>query len=68
MEQLVVLAQCVRDNGVAEFPDPDAQGQFNLSGSDLDIETPAAQTAMRTCMAAGAAGAAASGATVRIVR
>jgi hypothetical protein len=27
-EQAVLFAECMRDNGVREFPDPDASGEF----------------------------------------
>ena len=27
-EQAVKFAECMRDNGVREFPDPDASGKF----------------------------------------
>ena len=27
-EQAVKFAECMRDNGVREFPDPDASGEF----------------------------------------
>lgn len=57
MERLVQLAQCVRDNGVADFPDPTAEGQFSLGGSGVDPESPTMQTAMQTCMQAGGPGA-----------
>jgi hypothetical protein len=28
IKELLAFAQCMRDNGVADFPDPDANGQF----------------------------------------
>ena len=27
-EQAVLFAECMRDNGVSKFPDPDASGEF----------------------------------------
>lgn len=29
-------AQCIRDHGVADFPDPGADGTFNLAGTSLE--------------------------------
>lgn len=49
VEQLVRVAQCMRDNGFPEFPDPTPEGQFNITGLDFDPETPAAQQAMQGC-------------------
>src|SRR5262249_49109921 len=31
-EQAVKFARCMRDNGVREFPDPDASGQLTIDG------------------------------------
>ena len=47
-EQAVLFAECMRDNGVREFPDPDASGEFAYGierGSSLDPSTAASQTA-----------------------
>jgi hypothetical protein len=44
-EQAVKFAECMRDNGVKEFPDPDASGQLTIdaiaNGSSLDTSTAA---------------------------
>jgi hypothetical protein len=44
---------CMRDNGVSEFPDPDASGQLTidgvLNGSSLDASSPAWKTAIAAC-------------------
>lgn len=57
MEQLVQFAQCVRDNGVAEFPDPNSEGVFSLRDADIEIEGPTMRSAVETCrQAEGAAG------------
>jgi hypothetical protein len=49
----VKFAECMRDNGVAEFPDPDASGELTidgvLNGSSLDPSTPAWKAAIGTC-------------------
>jgi hypothetical protein len=47
------FAECMRDNGVREFPDPDASGQLTidgvLNGSSLDPNTPAWKDAIGAC-------------------
>jgi hypothetical protein len=47
------FAQCMRDNGVGEFPDPDASGSLTidgvLNGSSLDSNGPAWKKAIRAC-------------------
>jgi hypothetical protein len=34
------LAQCMRDNGIPEWPDPDSEGRFPLRGTALEGERP----------------------------
>jgi hypothetical protein len=47
------FAECMRDNGVTEFPDPDASGELTidgvLNGSSLDSSAPAWKEAIRAC-------------------
>jgi hypothetical protein len=45
-ENAIKFAACVRSHGVPNFPDPNAQGVFSLSGP---INTPQFQRAQRTC-------------------
>jgi hypothetical protein len=49
----VKFSECMRDNGVSEFPDPDASGQLTidgvLNGSSLDPATAAWKQAIATC-------------------
>jgi hypothetical protein len=49
----VKFAKCMRDNGVAEFPDPDASGELTIDGiannSSLDPDTAAFKRAIRAC-------------------
>jgi len=49
----VKFAECIRDNGVSEFPDPDASGQLTidgvLNGSSLDPSSPAWKEAIGAC-------------------
>jgi hypothetical protein len=51
--QAVKFAECMRDNGVSEFPDPDASGQLTidgvLNGSGIDPDGSAWQTAIAAC-------------------
>lgn len=52
-EQGVKFAECMRDNGVGEFPDPDASGSLSydgvVNGSSLDPTSAAFQNAIDTC-------------------
>src|SRR5262245_39897559 len=45
--QAVRFAQCIRANGVSDFPDPDAGGRF--SGSSHDKDDPALRAALEKC-------------------
>jgi len=45
--QAVRFAQCIRDNGVPDFPDPDANGRFSHSIHDKD--DPALRAALEKC-------------------
>lgn len=52
-EQAMKFAQCMRDNGVKEFPDPDASGAFTIetiaNGTSIDTKSPAFQQAITAC-------------------
>jgi hypothetical protein len=52
-DKAVKFAECMRDNGVDEFPDPDASGGLTIdgvvNGSSLDTSTPSWKTAIATC-------------------
>ena len=52
-EKAMRFAECMRDNGVSEFPDPDASGGLTidgiLNGSSLDPSTPAWKQAIGAC-------------------
>jgi hypothetical protein len=52
-EGAVKFAQCMRDNGVSEFPDPDASGTFTIetiaNGTSIDTDSAAFQRAITTC-------------------
>ena len=47
------FAACMRENGVGEFPDPDASGKLTidgvLNGSSLDPDAPAWKRAISAC-------------------
>jgi hypothetical protein len=46
-EQAREFAQCMRDNGVPDFPDPDAEGRF--SEGEHDPDDPALRAAQEKC-------------------
>jgi hypothetical protein len=52
-ESALKFSDCMRDNGVSEFPDPDASGELTidgvLNGSSLDSSSPAWKAAMAAC-------------------
>jgi len=52
-QQAVRFAECMRSNGVSDFPDPGASGKFTIdgivNGSSLDLSTPAFKQAMSAC-------------------
>ncbi len=52
-EQVVKFAECMRNNGVGEFPDPDASGAFTVetitNGTGLDTNSAAFKQAMSAC-------------------
>ena len=52
-DQAVKFAECMRTNGVREFPDPDASGQLTVDGvanrSSLDTSGAAFQRAITAC-------------------
>lgn len=51
-DKAVRFAECMRDNGVTEFPDPDASGTFKYgikAGSSLDPSTAAWKRAIAAC-------------------
>jgi hypothetical protein len=51
-EQAVKFAKCMRDNGVKEFPDPGASGEFTIeivNGSSLDPDSAAFKQAISAC-------------------
>jgi hypothetical protein len=59
-DQAVKFAECMRNNGVAQFPDPDASGSFTIdavvNGSSLDTTSAAWKNAINACKALEPAG------------
>ena len=49
LEALVKFSQCMRENGVADFPDPDAGGGYNLRGISSGPNDPRIAAAMDIC-------------------
>jgi hypothetical protein len=39
----------MREHGVADFPDPDAQGNFRAQAGATDPKTPVFKSAMQAC-------------------
>ena len=52
-DKAVKFAECMRENGVREFPDPDASGELTIdgvvNGSSLDSSSPAWEQAIAAC-------------------
>ena len=52
-QKAVKFAECMRSNGVSEFPDPDASGKLTIdavaNGSSLNTNTPAFKQAISAC-------------------
>ena len=42
LRKLTEYAKCARANGIPDFPDPDATGAFDITGTSLDRGVPAA--------------------------
>jgi hypothetical protein len=52
-EKAVKFAECMRNNGVSKFPDPDASGEFTIdeiaNGSSVDTSSAAFKQAIDAC-------------------
>jgi hypothetical protein len=52
-DQAVTFSQCMRNNGLSNFPDPSASGQFTIDGiansSGINTNSPAFQQALSAC-------------------
>jgi hypothetical protein len=49
LEALLKLSQCVRENGIPEFPDPDSGGRYDLRGVSSGPDDPRLEAAMDAC-------------------
>jgi hypothetical protein len=49
LEGLIKLSQCIRENGVSEFPDPTSKGNFDLTGTGIEPGDARLEAAMKTC-------------------
>jgi hypothetical protein len=49
MQALLRFARCMREHGVADFPDPDAEGNFRAPAGATNPKTPGFQRAMEAC-------------------
>lgn len=49
VEQVRKLARCMRDNGVPNFPDPDADGRIQPGRAGIDRDDPAVRAAFEKC-------------------
>jgi hypothetical protein len=49
---MLAFARCVRDHGFPNFPDPNTQGQFDLTGTGINSHalTPAQLVAAKACL------------------
>ncbi|MGH3808745.1 MAG: hypothetical protein ACRDRU_19380 [Pseudonocardiaceae bacterium] len=45
----IAYAQCMRDNGVPDFPDPNADGSFALGHDQFDRDDPTFRAAQEAC-------------------
>ena len=49
LDALIKLSQCVRENGVPEFPDPGPQGNHDLTGTGIAPGDTRLEAAMAAC-------------------
>lgn len=49
LDALIKLSQCVREHGVADFPDPSSEGRFDLSGTSIVPGDKRVEAAMAAC-------------------
>jgi hypothetical protein len=53
LDALLKLSQCIRENGIPDFPDPDAKGTFDLSSVSSGPGDARVKAAMAACDKAG---------------
>jgi hypothetical protein len=49
IQKIERFSQCLRDNGVPEWPDPKADGSIPLNGTSVDVKSDRFQTAKKAC-------------------
>jgi hypothetical protein len=49
LEALLKLSQCIRENGVPDFPDPRPEGSYDLRGVSTGPDDPRIDAAMSAC-------------------
>ncbi|MBT2517818.1 hypothetical protein J7E29_10265 [Streptomyces sp. ISL-90] len=49
LKQMREFAKCMRENGIEDFPDPNAEGGMMLNGDDVDPESEEFQAAQEAC-------------------
>ena len=49
IEAQLTFANCMREEGVANFPDPSPEGGFDINDPNLDLRTPQVEKAMEAC-------------------
>src|SRR6188472_3182739 len=49
VEQAVKYAQCMRENGVTDFPDPDKNGKFVIAAGGPNQNSPQVKKAKQAC-------------------
>jgi hypothetical protein len=51
VQALLRFARCMREHGVADFPDPDAEGNFSVKpgSTNLDPKSPGFERALQAC-------------------
>jgi hypothetical protein len=50
VKHLLILATCMRQHDVRNFPDPTSDGAFHLSGLGITKNSPAVIAALKTCL------------------
>ena len=49
LAELAAFSQCMRDNGIADFPDPDPNGGLNIAGLPIDPDAAEFAAAREAC-------------------
>ena len=55
MQALLRYARCMREHGVADFPDPDAEGNFRKPAGSAGPDTPGFERARQACRCSSSA-------------